>query len=164
MKKMAMAAFLAALIGAMAVAAPGPFIRVEQTWDTGLVLQAGLANLLLKEPVGSINTGVLDLYVGKSDPMTITGWWTLGAGGWIITDYAPNANFGGGLRFLIKIEDSTIPSTAWCPYLELGWWFGPFQVFGRLNWFYEFSQNKPLGGPSLSFGATIDLWRLGGGK
>lgn len=160
MRKLRIATLLAVLLGSVGWAAPGPFVRVEQTWDTGLVLNAGLASMLLTEPVGSITASALDVYVGKADPTTLAGWWTIGAGGWIITDYLPNVNIGGGLRFMWKVKDSTIPKTAWCPYVEVGWWFGPFQVFGRFNWFSEISPVFPLGGPSLSFGATLDLWRL----
>lgn len=160
MRKLCIVVLLAGLLWSAGWAAPGPFIRVEQTWDTGLVLNVGLANLLLTEPVGSITTAAFDAYVGKADPTTFAGWWTIGAGGWVMTDYLPNVNIGGGLRFLWLVSDSTIPSTAWCPYVEVGWWFGPFQLFGRANWFSQFSQTSPLGAPYISFGATLDLWRL----
>lgn len=160
MKKLCVAILLTGLICCIGLAAPGPFVRVEQTWNTGLVLDVGLANMLLTEPVGSITSAALDAYIGKADPTTLAGWWTIGAGGWIITDYLPNVNAGGGLRFLWLVNNSTIPNTAWAPYVEVGWWFGPFQLFVRLNWFKQFSENAPLGAPNLSFGATLDIWRL----
>lgn len=152
------------LLALGATALGGPFFRVEQTWDTGLVIMGGLADPRLKEPIYSINAAVIEGYVGKSDPFTFSGWWTIGGGAWLMTSYFPNLSFGGGLRFLFLVENSTISDAAWCPYLEAGWWFGPFQMFVKLNWFYQFSQTKPLGAPALSFGFTVDLGVLRTGE
>ncbi len=150
-------------------AIPGPIIRVEQTWETGLVLEAGLATIAYSAPEAalvdsSIRLAALELYVGKSDPFIINGWYTIGAGFWCVTNYAPHFSIGGGLRFLVETVNWRITAAAWSFYLEGGWWWGPFEAFIRLNYFLSIVPDKPLGNPMLSIGFTVDLARLLGGE
>lgn len=144
----------------MASAAPGPFIRVEQPWNTTLVLAGGLARPVLEQPIYSIREAYLEGYVAKADPFVLQGWWTLGVGWFVMTDWFPNIAIGGGLRFLFKTSVTGVDDTAWTPYVGVGWWWGPFELFFRWNWFGAIAWDGPLGGGVPSFGMTLDLDRL----
>lgn len=142
-------------LGVVAFAWPGPFVRTEFT-ETGTVLELGVMNYapLTLADVG-ISETLTELYVGKTNPFQLQGWWHIGVGLFLLPKAAPNFTFGVGYKFYMLWNSWAIQDMTWGLYGELGWRYHDLHFGIRATWIGAFAENQPLGAPALSLALTL---------